>query len=913
MSELTPGKVLADVYKVIQDHPEAGRLAIELRFYPVIKSEWVLLNDIEDKARDIDKVLAKKNIINGKEAYVSMAIHDFGAVKKKLEKLREKAEGERARRIGLENVQGEAKGKVHPTVSNYTLALVVDIDIEEVHKSRVVEDVEAVFERAKKGWLALRPVFEELGVLPRYVFFTGGGLQIWFVAPELEDIAVIDRASGIVPGVLNALLPEGFVVDNIFDRARIVRAPLTVNHKYKAPNGAGLGVKGRLIEFNDVRVSLSEVLDKLEAYAKEKGIQLGGQERASGVRVFGKVRYEVKKERLETLALNLADELAPWFKKVKERGGSWHHLVNAIGAYIVRNTNLSLEDLIGKDNPDGTHVVGLWELVFQRLVEKGAEDPSDWLNRRNTIKDVYEKHIAGKPLGTRAYLKKYLPVSDEEVVEILMAARRALLPFLKGVKRAGSSGFGVFPYKDTAPRSWNEVEAERKRATGLWYVWSLAFSTAEYIFTDELSKAGTFFILVKEGKSIKSVFNETLFRSFIEEGLGYKYGMPVRRDELFERLVEVFNITDEEVRGVYIDAALSLLSPVGMRTPPCIEEFIMEFAANGNLPEDKVRHLARWIKLYAKPLKHSTTTTKLVGAGYNVDMRMAVWAKLVEFFAEDDEVAGELVRIFKEEYKEAEPPFTCIGARTCPFYLKDDVAKMCPFIFPKEKEILAVSLIDVQRHESDGIVILVGGAREVRTFIKKGKVEWVKRTKKTEKYPIAEWFIDVFATEYLGVPPDNLDFDLKDVTGILKSRERVVPSQLNEVEDWYEKFVEWLKRENEVRGVLPYKKADVHHLFIKDNMIGIPPALAEEFYRYEANIKPSEFREMLEVKLSIHYKKKAVKLSVGEKKDVRRCYLVSLEWFRKVVGEPNVKDVVMAGDIALSGLVYYESGEEVVE
>ncbi|WP_367883154.1 hypothetical protein [Thermococcus peptonophilus] len=41
----------------------------------------------------------------------------------------------------------------------------------------------------------------------------------------------------------------------------------------------------------------------------------------------------------------------------------------------------------------------------------------------------------------------------------------------------------------------------------------------------------------------------------------------------------------------------------------------MEFAANGSLSEDKVRHLARWIKLYAKPLKHSTTTTKLVGAG----------------------------------------------------------------------------------------------------------------------------------------------------------------------------------------------------------------------------------------------------------------------------------------------------------
>ncbi|WP_367883157.1 hypothetical protein [Thermococcus peptonophilus] len=256
----------------------------------MIKSEWVLLNDIEDKARDIDKVLAKQNLIKGgKEAYVSMAIHGFEAVKKKLEKLRESVEeGGKVRKLGLENVQGEAKGgKVHPTVSNYTLTLVVDVDIEAVHKLKVVEDVDKVFEKAKEGWLALKPVFEELGVLPRYVFFTGGGLQLWFVAPKLEDIAVIDRASGIVPNVLNALLPEGFVVDNIFDRARIVRAPLTVNHKYKAPNGARVGVKGRLIEFNDVRVSLSEVLDKLEVYAKERGYSVGRSgegERRSWVR-----------------------------------------------------------------------------------------------------------------------------------------------------------------------------------------------------------------------------------------------------------------------------------------------------------------------------------------------------------------------------------------------------------------------------------------------------------------------------------------------------------------------------------------------------------------------------------------------------------------------------------------------------
>ncbi|WP_054840730.1 hypothetical protein [Thermococcus peptonophilus] len=81
-------------------------------------------------------------------------------------------------------------------------------------------------------------------------------------------------------------------------------------------------------------------------------------------------------------------------------------------------------------------------------------------------------------------------MSDEEVVEILMAVRRALLPFLKEVKKVDSSGFGVAPYKKTAPRSWDEVDEDRKRATGRWYVWKLAFNTAEYLFTDELPQGG---------------------------------------------------------------------------------------------------------------------------------------------------------------------------------------------------------------------------------------------------------------------------------------------------------------------------------------------------------------------------------------------------------------------------------------
>lgn len=908
-----PSDIVIDIYKVIQDHPEAGRLAIEFRFYPYPTSEWILLNDIEDKAREIDKVLFKNNILGKKEAYISMAIHEFDEVKKKLEKLqdlenvRAQKEGRQLKKITLRHVQGEATGKIHTTVSSYTLTLVIDIDVKEIHDSKIVESEEKALELAKRAWEALKPKLEELGIKPRYVFFTGGGIQLWFVAPGPEDISIIDKAAEIVPPVLNSLLPEDYSVDNIFDKARIVRVPLTVNYKYKTPDGKPLEIRGRLLEFNDVRTHLGEVLEKLEAYAKEHKIPLGSTSRKGRKFKSTPGRYEVKKENFEDLAKRLVDELAPWIKKIKERGGSRHHLVNAIVAYIARNTNLTEEDLLGKDQEDGTHVVGLWELVYSKLVELGLEDPGDWSNRYHTIKDVYEKLQAGTHLGTRAYLLKYLNVSEEEAIEILRSVKRALLPYLSPVNVQVISKFEAKPYpSEEAPTEWGDVDENRQKAVGIWYVDVLALETADYVYFEDLPKPGVFFVLKKTESGVVEQFNSALWYSFLNF-LDIKVGEPIEREELWNLLLRKFDIKDYELRAIYFRKILYLLTPEGMRRPKCIEEFLRELADEGFLPEDKVRHLAHWIKFYAKPLRHSTTSIMLRARGKPVDMRMAVWAKVVEFFAEDEETAQELIETFKEAYDQAEPPFPCFGTRECPFFKEH---KGCPFIAPKKYEILAVSLVDVQLHGSDGIVIIVGSEEGTKKFVHKGKVEWKQESKNKIKYPMAEWFLDEYSKEFLGLP-EAPPWSREEVTRVLMSRARVVKSQLNEFDEYFEHFIDWLRSEN-ARGILSYEKADSSHIFIKGNMIGIPPRLAEDFYRNELGISGRKFKEMLIRELGSYWlgKKAAwIKLSSGQHNGVN-CYFISLDWFKKVIGAPNLRDVEAEGDIGSSGFNYEEEEGE---
>ena len=64
---------------------------------------------------------------------------------------------------------------------------------------------------------------------------------------------------------------------------------------------------------------------------------------------------------------------------------------------------------------------------------------------------------------------------------------------------------------------------------------------------------------------------------------------------------------------------------------------------------------------------------------------------------------------------------------------------------------------------------------------------------------------------------------------------------------------------------------------------------------------------------SYYYGKKQVKLydSRTDRKEPRNAYMISLDWFKKVVGVPNIKEVETEGDIGSSGFNYEEGVGEV--
>ena len=86
---------------------------------------------------------------------------------------------------------------------------------------------------------------------------------------------------------------------------------------------------------------------------------------------------------------------------------------------------------------------------------------------------------------------KYLSVSKEEAIEVLRAVKRALLPYLKPVSTEAVSRFIDEPYnRDEAPKKWEDVDENRRKAVGVFFIKSLTFETADYIYVKDLLSRG---------------------------------------------------------------------------------------------------------------------------------------------------------------------------------------------------------------------------------------------------------------------------------------------------------------------------------------------------------------------------------------------------------------------------------------
>lgn len=241
-------QIFNDLYEPFESADET--LALELRFIDSRKnipphSTWVIIDDLRERYAEFKKALHVYNNLFRLDAYVSVNAHRWEAV-------REKAEAK-----GTLDVKGDSK-TVYPKIVGFTL----DIDVLKVHAGQSTapyQDVKEFYE-AK-----LKPFLDVLGLPPRYVLFTGGGVQLRWKADDLYPIRLLDELEALNP-IINAYLqPEG-KSDNVFDYPRVARVPLSVNWKYGEP------IKGKILYMSKEETDLHLFLQTLRALGRELGL-----------------------------------------------------------------------------------------------------------------------------------------------------------------------------------------------------------------------------------------------------------------------------------------------------------------------------------------------------------------------------------------------------------------------------------------------------------------------------------------------------------------------------------------------------------------------------------------------------------------------------------------------------------------
>lgn len=246
-------------------YAEAGEdVALEMRFLGEFQtSTWIRLSTLDDNAtlKKYLKALQYWNLSQRFNAYISNATHSWDKVKQKLE---------RRRAQGYKTAKGDRS-----TVYPYIATLTWDLDLEALHATKTVESREKAIAMAKEIWeRKLQPFFESIGMYPRFVLYTGGGLQLKFAGDALYTIDVLGEFANLVD-VISAISGPEAKADNIFDPARIVRAPFTINWGYKTPTGEIIPLLGAGIKkYDDAEVDFTELAKALREWADEHGLEL---------------------------------------------------------------------------------------------------------------------------------------------------------------------------------------------------------------------------------------------------------------------------------------------------------------------------------------------------------------------------------------------------------------------------------------------------------------------------------------------------------------------------------------------------------------------------------------------------------------------------------------------------------------
>lgn len=168
------------------------------------------------------------------------------------------------------------------TAYTKTKRLELDIDFEEVdglinHGKKIIYDPQKLKLAVKSLWASkIKPALEEVGITPRWVFYTGGGLKVVFEFTDFVEASVLLREFGreeLAKYLTEAIgdqakknPPEIAVDTAVFDEARVMRLPWTKNVGYTNPQGRRLYIPVEPLFESDVQLDFEEIRTKVRAW-----------------------------------------------------------------------------------------------------------------------------------------------------------------------------------------------------------------------------------------------------------------------------------------------------------------------------------------------------------------------------------------------------------------------------------------------------------------------------------------------------------------------------------------------------------------------------------------------------------------------------------------------------------------------
>nr|WP_015243570.1 hypothetical protein [Thermococcus sp. IRI48]AFZ84239.1 Primase/polymerase [Thermococcus sp. IRI48] len=341
---------------------------------PVLLDDF--LGDLEHHAEQL--LIMNSNTLN---IYYSILPH----VKSKFEALREKKPKTRGTR---ETAYPKAK------------RLELDVDFENVeglinHGKKIIYDPQKLKLAAKSLWASkIKPALEEVGITPRWVFYTGGGLKLVLEFTDFVDAAILLREFG--KGELAKYLteaigeqakkkpPEIAVDTAVFDEARVMRLPWTKNVGYTTPEGRRLYIPVEPLFESDVQLDFEEVRTKVRAWLNAHNLL---KERGTGENEEDDLELWTEEEdpqelKGELFGKKFADVLRPYWKE-----GQRHFMALAFAGFL-REKKIPEED-----------AKAIFGKVLDIFIGEGLDESKEVKDRWRAFEDTYKANPSEVSFG----------------------------------------------------------------------------------------------------------------------------------------------------------------------------------------------------------------------------------------------------------------------------------------------------------------------------------------------------------------------------------------------------------------------------------------------------------------------------------------------------------------------------------